>query len=95
MLDFKKLLKIMKFELWKKEESLNFGNVEGKVAENKRIHPKSDPTSLTTHISSIIKRNTRYCELWLTNKCVWKVCHQFWTSTLMMANRSPTVHHQG
>ena len=40
MLDFIKLLKIMKFELWKKEESLNFDNVEGKVEENKRKNPK-------------------------------------------------------
>ena len=43
MLDFIKLLKIMKFELWKKEESLNFENVEGKVAENKRINLKRIP----------------------------------------------------
>ena len=34
----------MKFELWKKEESLNFENVEGKVAENKRRSPKGIPS---------------------------------------------------
>ena len=43
MLDFIKLLKIMKFELWKKEESLNFENVEGMVAENMRIKLKRIP----------------------------------------------------
>ena len=33
----------MKFELWKKEESLKFENVEGKDEENKRINPKRIP----------------------------------------------------